>query len=210
MTRKQAVDEVFRNLRRKIFLQYHFQSIAADTKKRHPFSGPSSWDPLVPQNKKLNKYLDSVEKKVIKHALYSRPSKGWIYSNATSILTQMDKEPGWIIKSADKGCAVVLWGRDSYIKEADRQLSDIQFCEPADSADNDLLLRELISFIEASFKRGAIDETTKNFLMPALPTRTPLFYPKSKRKEYLVYIYLYLHISCLQGTEEQYQYSVQK
>ena len=51
----------------------------------------------------------------------------------------MAKEPGWIIESADKGGAVVLWGRDSYIKEADRQLSDKQFYEPADSADSDLL-----------------------------------------------------------------------
>ena len=33
------------------------------------------------------------------------------------------KEPGWVIKSADKVGAVVLWGRDSYIKQADRQLS---------------------------------------------------------------------------------------
>ena len=71
-------------------------------------------------------------------------------SNATSILTQMGKEPGWIIKSADKGGVVVLWGRDSHIKEAGRQLSDKQFYEPADSADSDLLVRELISFINRS------------------------------------------------------------
>ena len=52
-----------------------------------------------------------MEKKVRNHVLYSKPSKGWIDSNATSILTQMDKEPGWIVESADKGGAVVLWGR---------------------------------------------------------------------------------------------------
>ena len=184
MTSKQAVDKAFQKLRRKLNLPAIPLSKYCS---KHQIETSLQWPQLMgPPFHRIKNFVSRfcAKKKSKKDVLYSKPSKGMTDSNATSILTQISKEPGWIIKSADKRSVVVLCGRDSYVKEAGKQLSDKQFYEPADNAYSDVLVREFISFNEASFKRGARDETTKNFLMPTLPTRTPLFYllPKIHKK----------------------------
>lgn len=35
-----------------------------------------------------------------------------------------------IIKKADKGGAIVVWGKDMYVKEANRQLNNTDFYQP--------------------------------------------------------------------------------
>ena len=44
-----------------------------------------------------------------------------------------------IIKPVDKGSAVVVWDRQDYLKEAERQLSDSSICKEANVTEKDLV-----------------------------------------------------------------------
>ena len=44
-----------------------------------------------------------------------------------------------IIKPVDKGSAVVVWDRQDYLKEAERQLSDSSICKGAIVTEKDLV-----------------------------------------------------------------------
>ena len=44
-----------------------------------------------------------------------------------------------IIKPVDKGSAVVVWDRQDYLKEAERQLSDSSICKEAIVTEKDLV-----------------------------------------------------------------------
>ena len=55
------------------------------------------------------------------------------YNNLTreerSALYNLKNEKNIVIKSADKGSAVVVWDRDDYIKEAEKQLGHNEIYE---------------------------------------------------------------------------------
>ena len=44
-----------------------------------------------------------------------------------------------IIKSTDKGSCVVLWDRDDYLAEAEKQLQDVNIYEGTDFKESDLV-----------------------------------------------------------------------
>ena len=58
-----------------------------------------------------------------------------------------------MIKSADEGFAGVLWGRDDYIEEANKQLGDKDIYEEACN-DSGLLISTVLRAIESIQKRG--------------------------------------------------------
>ena len=58
-----------------------------------------------------------------------------------------------MIKSADKGFVAVVWGRDDYIEEADKQLGDKDIYEEACN-DPGLLISTVLRAIESIQKRG--------------------------------------------------------
>ena len=63
-----------------------------------------------------------------------------------------------------------------FLKEVERQLSDKVFYEPCEADEITNITSELASFLESSCKLAAIDETTREFLKPPSPVRTPIFY----------------------------------
>lgn len=54
-----------------------------------------------------------------------------------------------IIKRADKGGAVVVWGRDQYITEAMRQLDNCEYYEPLLSNPIEQMKTELMEILWA-------------------------------------------------------------
>ena len=48
----------------------------------------------------------------------------------------MPEDRGKVIKSADKKSCVVIWDREDYLKEADRQLSDSKICRDVKDTKN--------------------------------------------------------------------------
>ena len=48
-------------------------------------------------------------------------------------LRSMGNNSNWVIKQANKGGALVIWGKYAYLKEVERQLSDNVFYEPCEA-----------------------------------------------------------------------------
>ena len=104
------------------------------------------------------------------------------------VLSQIGRDHDLVVKPADEGGAPVLWDKEKHIAEASNQLSDRKFYEPNSPDENYNLINGINSFLEASYKLGAINDITKDFLRPTYPTQTRLFYllPKIHKKGYLV------------------------
>ena len=69
-----------------------------------------------------------------------------------------------VIKSADKGSAVVIWNRDDYIKEAEKQLGDKEIYEEVCN-DPEPLTSTIHDAIEKIRKRGDLNADTIKYFM---------------------------------------------
>ena len=80
---------------------------------------------LKPRNKDtaIEVYMISLEEKLMKIEIPKDK-----YNNLTSkeqeALYDLKNDKNIVIKSADKGSAVVVWDREDYIKEAEKQLGN--------------------------------------------------------------------------------------
>lgn len=80
-----------------------------------------------------------------------------------------------IIKPADKGGAVVVWDITHYINEAYRQLNDSQYYQKLHHNPTLALMEEYHQILREANEKGAIDNTTLQFLSNYNPV-TPTFY----------------------------------
>ena len=126
------MQQAFHELSRRIFINSNFQHVNTIERYEHSFKGPSEWQPSPTQNKKLFKYLDSVEHRIVAHLQDTRHGHLANRQTMTSILKQLDKDHESVMKPADKGGALVLWGKESYTYEAFWQLIDTRFCVPCE------------------------------------------------------------------------------
>ena len=69
-----------------------------------------------------------------------------------------------IIKSADKSSAVVVWDRDDYIKEAEKQLGDKDVYEEVCN-DDEPVTSTIHKAIEKIQKRSDLDADTIKYIM---------------------------------------------
>ena len=70
-----------------------------------------------------------------------------------------------VIKPADKGRAVVVWDRDLYIQEAERQLSDTNYYQ---RVDHDLTMEhqaEVISVVEDAITNCELPASASNLIV---------------------------------------------
>ena len=78
-------------------------------------------------------------------------------------LDELMKNKNIVIKQADKGSAVVIMNRESYIAEAERQLKDENFYKPVEknlTKDHNKLVHEAVDKL---LERGEIHEDTADY-----------------------------------------------
>ena len=73
------------------------------------------------------------------------------------------------IKPVDKGSAVVVMDKTTYLQEAERQLSDCRFYEKLDSDLTLDFMQKIMRALEAMHARGHIDDKTMEYLTPEDP-----------------------------------------
>ena len=118
-----------------------------------------------PRNKDaaIEIYLSSLEEKLMNIEIPQ--SK---YNNLTreerSALYNLKNDKNIVIKSADKGSAVVAWDRDYYIKEAEDQLGHKDIYEEV-CYDPGPLISTLHETIEKIHKRGDLNAGTIKYFM---------------------------------------------
>ena len=156
-----------------MYLKYHYRF---NQQPRHPFKQPSQWQPPLPTNHHLLKYMSHVW-----HSIKSNFSPSThITHNLTkplkSAILTLQQLPDTVIKPADKGGAIVLWPSTQYISEAHRQLHNTNHYLPIQHNPIPSLVRDITHFLNEMKDNGHVDHTTYKFLLLHSPPRTPLFY----------------------------------
>jgi len=106
--------------------------------------------------------------KVAENSIMEITEDGKIFSNLSKeekqALNDLKNDKTIVIKSADKGSAVIVWDRDDYCKEADSQLLNKEVYVKIESDPIPQLTKEIEECLEKIEKRGDLDSTTLKFL----------------------------------------------
>ena len=104
------------------------------------------------------------------------------YNNLTSkerqALYDLKNDKNIVIKGADKGSTVVVWDREDYIKEAEKQLEDSDVYEEVPD-DPEPLISTIHRTIEKNRKRGDLKKETIRYFEVKNP-KFARFYPLPK------------------------------
>ena len=124
------------------------------------FKNPSAWQP--PPNAPLefiskNK-LDLVEPKI------PPPGRNNISRDECKAIKDLANNHNIVIKPADKGGAVVIQDKDSYIQEGIRQLSDQTFYKEVDSDLSNKHHHEIKVILDQMYSQGQIDRSCYLYL----------------------------------------------
>ena len=104
-------------------IKWHFRNeISEDFSEVPAFYSKSSWNP--PQgHPNLEVYLSQVE-----NELFSIANEPIRYSNLSKeewiAMRSLADDKSIVIKKADKGSCIVVWDRNNYLREAEKQLED--------------------------------------------------------------------------------------
>ena len=160
--------------RRIKLLHYHKDtSPSIYSNEKHPFKKSSGWTPTFSLPKHLNCFLVNFETKI--REIDNKGTRSNITKKEKAAIKSLQENKGIIIRQADKGGAVVLWGRREYLNEAYRQLTNRAHYRPLAKDPTVITTREINLYIDEIEKKKIIDQTTASFLKIKNP-RTPIFY----------------------------------
>ena len=154
----------FEEFCRKMRIKWHFRNdLLEDFSQIPAFRSKSAWKPPT-RHPNLEVFLSCVEQELFKDI--ETPLR---YSNLTSeewrAIRSLADDRNIVIKKADKGSAVVVWGRNDYVKEAEKELKDTKVYKQVDFKKK--LLCELVdksnSFFKELKRKGCISEKTLKY-----------------------------------------------
>ena len=158
---------------RRLYLKFHF--LNKPTEELPPFHLPSVWEPPVPDNNNIQQHTSHIYRE-ISHLQQPFLPVNNLSSKEFEAIHDLQSNRDIIIKPADKGGKIVIWGRNEYLKEAYRQLNDRDYYIPIGNNPIGDLISEISSFISFLYQQSHIDYPTFKFLDPKINARTPLFY----------------------------------
>jgi reverse gyrase len=97
------------------------------------FVKKSNWIPKSSKNTRLESVIDLFKSDIKHNVDVHVPKTDNLTQAERSALRDIQEKDDIIIKPADKGSAVVVMDKTTYLQEAERQLSDCQFYEKLDS-----------------------------------------------------------------------------
>ena len=100
-------------------LKWHFRN---DDKEldRNKFKPKSTFNPRN-KDAAIEIYFNSLEENIM---YIQCPQNKYLTREERSALHNLKNDKSIVIKSADKGSVIVVWDRDDYIKEVEKQLGD--------------------------------------------------------------------------------------
>ena len=123
----------------------------------------STWNPPK-GSPALELFLNKVKEDIFS-VLPGRPKKFNLNREEYLTMRSLQNDRSVIIKPADKGSAVVVWDRQDYLKEAERQLSDSSIYKEVKVTEKDLV--DLVDKSNKIFvdleRRNIIQEKEKNY-----------------------------------------------
>ena len=97
-----------------------------------------------------------IAKHIVPHNITKEESKA---------ITSLKKREDIVIKPADKGGAVCVWNKDSYIEEGNTQLSDTKFYKEFSSDITDEIQREIEKEIGKMIKEKKLPSSAENLIV---------------------------------------------
>ena len=138
----------------------------------------SKWTPKSGQNKTLDTFIQST-KVDLEGFLSPKPCT---FKNLTNgerkALKSLKRNNNFVIKKADKGGATVVWRRDLYIAEAERQLSDAASYLELDQDDTLALQKKVTSSVNSLISSMELPESAVNLINPSPKTANFYLLPK--------------------------------
>ena len=146
---------------RMLHLKWHFRNENKGI-YRDMFKPKSNFNPCN-KDVAIEVYLSSLEEKLMKVEV-PKDKFNNLTKSERKALCDLKSDKSIVIKSADKGSAVVVWDREDYIKEAEKQLEDEQVYEEVSNDAAPLLkaINEIIVKIrkQGDLKRDKLDYFT--------------------------------------------------
>lgn len=156
---------------RRLRLAYFFQD-QTNSFVPNPFRPQSGWVPRNGINSDLDTFINItsflIGKPTTSTATYSNLSQ-----NEIKALTSLRNNHNIVIKSADKGGAIVIMNRKDYLLEAERQLYNPEHYSEVQSDLTPNIIKEINNFIQRVKQHLSKELTIYNTIKTA---RTPLFY----------------------------------
>ena len=109
---------------RKMLIKWHFRNEITEDFSTTPVSRPKSNRTPPVGDPNLEMFLSELGKELFEGSNFSHFHRQNFNREEWKALRDLAEDKGIVIKSADKGSCVVIWDREDYLKEADRQLSD--------------------------------------------------------------------------------------
>ena len=146
---------------RMLRLKWHFRNENKDI-HRDMFKPKSKFNPRN-KDAAIELYLSSLEEKLMKVEV-PKDKFNNLTKSERKALYDLKNDKSIVIKSADKGSVVVVWGREDYIKEAQKQLGDEQVYEEV-SNDAAPLLKTINEVIAKIRKRGDLQRDNLDYFI---------------------------------------------
>ena len=144
---------------RKLRLNWHFRN-EEKSETFNRFRPKSKFNPKG-KDAAIEIYLSRLEEAIL--ALDTNVKYSNITKEEREALKSLQKDTSIIIKEADKGSGIVVWDRDDYLKEAEKQLSDANTYEKA-SGDVLSPLINIVKSVLAKVKvRGDVPSETMDY-----------------------------------------------
>ena len=157
---------------RRVRLKHHFRdSTLPDT--MDPFRISSGWTPKAGMNPHLDRYIGNITQDALDFKHRGNPTN--LAPQLRNAIHSLRNNSEIIIKPADKGGAIVIWGKDQYVQEAERQLNNPLHYAPQVKDHTSRLTKEINAYLHTCAKSNMIDMDLFRALITTEP-RTPCFY----------------------------------
>ena len=161
---KRDLEKFGRNLR----LKMHFLDQPTPEFSEVPvFKPPSNWTPLI-RDTPLEIYLSEIEEEIM-----NINEEGKNYPNLSkeerNALRDLIGDDSIVIKPADKGSAIVVWGKQDYLKECDKQLGEHEIYELCESFKPNDINNKIKTVLNVMKSKKQIDQKVFDYLLVKKP-----------------------------------------
>ena len=160
---------------RRMLIQYYFATHPSK-QKLEPFRPKSTWIPPDSECKDIEKFLQEVQDDLITLHNNARGNPENLTQVEIKAISELRANKNMIIKRADKGGRIVLWPREMYLAEAEKQLVDKQYYLNTTEDHTPEVAFEIETFLTFLYTKKLITEQCYEFLQPQNIVRTPVFY----------------------------------
>ncbi len=167
-----------------MYNRYYFRHTGNTTK--HPFKLPTKFTAPLPDNSNLQEYISNVYHDLkTEYNANIQPATPNISKQELHSIHKLKTDNDLIVKPADKGGAIVIWPKDSYLAEAYRQLNNLNHHQKVPHDPTSQILAETKKLAYNLYKSNIIDNTTHKFLTSDSHARTPHLYllPKIHKQD---------------------------